>query len=239
VNGFYLYLPLLDTSLPAWYDAPAWWAFAGGTLFEIGAYLSYVESLNTGHDELFGPAVWNLMAHPVHPRDAEKGGPAGPRSFRWWGLGSVRDIGYLANAIQLFAASVFWISTLTGLPGVIPGMPSAAPVGIADAFYWTPQVVGGLGFIAASALLMLEEQRHWWLPAPASLGWEVGVWNGIGALGFFLCGALGYAGAASTKVEYQSVLSTFWGSFAFLIGSLVQLWETLWREEPDHDEQKS
>lgn len=47
-----------------------------------------------------------------------------------------------------------------------------------------------------------------------------------------LCGALGYASLASTKVNYESVLATFWGSFAFLIGSVIQLWETLWREDP-------
>jgi hypothetical protein len=231
VNGFYLYLPLLHPSIPALYAAPAWWAFAGGTLFEIGAYLGYIESLNTAHDELFGPALLNLVRRPS---DLEKGSST-PRAFRWWGRGDWRDIGFLANAIQLFAASVFWISTLTGLPGVIPGMPTDAPVGLEDAFYWTPQVIGGLGFVAASALLMLEAQRAWWRPAPGALGWHVGFWNGVGAVGFLLCGALGYGAGASTKVAYQSVLATFWGSFAFLIGSAVQLWETLWREDGSSD----
>jgi hypothetical protein len=42
--------------------------------------------------------------------------------------------------IQLFAASVFWISTLTGLPGVIPGLyDGTGSVAIIDVFYWTPQ----------------------------------------------------------------------------------------------------
>ncbi len=35
------------------------------------------------------------------------------------------------------------------------------------------------------------------------------------------------------QANYQSVMSTFWGSFAFMIGSVIQQWETLWREDPD------
>ena len=76
------------------------------------------------------------------------------------------------------------------------------------------------------------------------------MWNLIGAVGFTLCGALGYASSSSSKVgdneieecamlrgreqaNYQSVLATFWGSWAFLIGSVIQLYETLWREDSD------
>ena len=56
----------------------------------------------------------------------------------------------------------------------------------------------------------------------------VGFWNLIGALGFTLCGAFGYS--SSSGLEYQSALSTFWGSWAFLIGSGCQIWEVIWRE---------
>lgn len=68
---------------------------------------------------------------------------------------------------------------------------------------------------------MLEVQKKWWLPNLASLGWYVSVylefvvgeadggcvrrhiafWNLIGALGFTLCGALGYASLSSTKAR--------------------------------------
>ena len=54
--------------------------------------------------------------------------------------------------------------------------------------YWTPQVIGGSGFVIASYVLclnssrltdlsmlfMLENQKKWWRPAPLSLGWHVG-----------------------------------------------------------------
>jgi hypothetical protein len=148
------------------------------------------------------------------------------------------------------AASIFWVSTMcvpppfprsltypflpsTGIPGVIPGMPSSAPVATEDVFCWTPQVLGGLGFIIASVLLCLEVQRAWWRPALASLGWHVGFWNLVGALGFALSGAFGYDSASWS--EFQCALSTFWGGWAFLIGSAVQLWEAVYREDGGQD----
>ncbi len=65
MNGFYLFLPLLNIG-EEHLTAASWWAFVGGTLFEIGSYLMLVEALNTGHDELFGPALWGLVTHPSH-----------------------------------------------------------------------------------------------------------------------------------------------------------------------------
>lgn len=80
----------------------------------------------------------------------------------------------------------------------------------------TPQVVGGTGFIISSWLFMLETQKKWYIPAPTVLGWHIGFWNLIGALGFTLCGAFGFA---SSNEEYETALtwSTFIGSWAFLV----------------------
>ncbi|KAJ7089213.1 hypothetical protein B0H15DRAFT_839936 [Mycena belliarum] len=93
---------------------------------------------------------------------------------------------------------------------------------------------------------MLETQRKWYLPALTSLGWHVGcecrlssisgraepntilaVWNLVGGTGFTLCGALGYALNSSTTLAYQSACSTFWGGWAFLLGSVIQWYEAV------------
>ena len=63
---------------------------------------------------------------------------------------------------------------------------------------------------------MLEVQEWWYLPNMRSLGWHIGFWNLVGAIGFTLCGALGY-GVNHPGVEYASTLSTFVGSWAFLV----------------------
>lgn len=57
INGFLLYMPLAAPSVPQRESQAAAWAFVGGTLFEVGSYLMLVESLNTGHGQLFGPSV--------------------------------------------------------------------------------------------------------------------------------------------------------------------------------------
>ncbi len=101
----------------------------------------------------------------------------------------------------------------------------------------------------SALLLMLEVQRAWWCPAFKDIGWHIGFWNLVGAVGFMICGAFGYS-SQSRWVE-QSAISTFWGgskrsrreghtenlmrgagSWAFLIGSIMQLYEVVWREPP-------
>ena len=60
----------------------------------------------------------------------------------WYGA-RWHEIGFIASAIQFFAATVFWISTVTGIPGVI----DTNNVALVNGIYWTPQIIGGSGFI--------------------------------------------------------------------------------------------
>lgn len=53
-----------------------------------------------------------------------------------------------------------------------------------------------------------------------------------------LCGALGPA-SANSGVEYQSTLATFWGSWAFLIGSVIQWYESLDRHPVEEKKDKN
>ncbi|KAF2148156.1 hypothetical protein K461DRAFT_330100 [Myriangium duriaei CBS 260.36] len=132
----------------------------------------------------------------------------------------IRELGFWASAVQLFAASVFWISGFTAIPGIQDRLSSAGVKGA----YWFPQVLGGFGFVVSGFLFMLEVQEHWAKPALGTLGWHIGFWNFIGGWGFFLCPCFGF-NSASWAV-YQSSCSTFWGSWAFLIGSVIQLYES-------------
>ena len=76
-------------------------------------------------------------------------------------------------------------------------------------------------------MFLIETQPKWWqIRAFRSLGWHVGFWNLVGAVGFTLCGAFGLA-QSKEWAQYQSACSTFWGSWAFLIGSIAQWIEAL------------
>lgn len=131
------------------------------------------------------------------------------------------ELGFLACLSQLFGATIFWISGVTVLPGIQNHLSNGLEAGI----YWTPQVVGGIGFIISGTLFMIETQKTWYLPAYNVLGWHIGLWNLIGGIGFTLCPAFGYS--KQSWAQYQASCSTFWGSWAFLIGSLIQLYESL------------
>jgi hypothetical protein len=149
------------------------------------------------------------------------------RSWVWWPSNEdlrthyLLSLGFLASLSQLVGATIFWIAGLTALPGIYNRM--SRPITIV--FYWTPQVLGGMGFIISGTLFMLETQPKWWKPATRTLGWWIGLWNLIGGIGFTICPAFGYD--QRSWAQYQACLSTFWGSWAFLIGSVIQWYESL------------
>jgi len=132
------------------------------------------------------------------------------------------ELGFLASFSQFCGATVFSIAGFTALPGTINNMSQ----GLADGIYWAPQIIGGSGFIISGTLYMLETQKNWYTPSFNILGWHIAFWNLIGGIGFTLCGALGPA-AGNHGAQYQAACATFWGSFAFLIGSVLQLYESL------------
>jgi len=149
------------------------------------------------------------------------------RSWTWFPSAAelrshyVHDLGFLACTSQLLGATIFWIAGFTALPGINNVLSPAA----LDGAYWFPQVLGGCGFIVSGVLFMLETQKRWYIPAWGVLGWHIGLWNLIGGVGFTICPCFGFD--TSHWSQYQAACSTFWGSWAFLIGSAVQLYESL------------
>ncbi|KAH8670914.1 hypothetical protein BX600DRAFT_457812 [Xylariales sp. PMI_506] len=161
-------------------------------------------------------------------RAVDENGEESKRVWEWWPswyelkTHYFKEIGFLACFSQFLGATVFWICGFTGLPPIY----NVLSVPAANGIFWLPQVVGGCGFIVSSWLFMLETQPNWYTPALKVLGWHIGFWNLIGALGFTLCGALGFA-IDNPAVAYASPLATFIGSWAFLIGSAFQWYESL------------
>ncbi|KAF2665767.1 hypothetical protein BT63DRAFT_405830 [Microthyrium microscopicum] len=137
------------------------------------------------------------------------------------------ELGFLACLCQLFGASIFWISGFTALPGIYNHLKGASLNGA----YWAPQIIGGSGFIISGLLFMLETQDKWYKPAFGVLGWHIGFWNCVGGIGFTMCPAFGLD-TASWAV-YESGLATFWGSWAFMIASVLQLYESLQKHPVD------
>ncbi|ORX95473.1 hypothetical protein BCR34DRAFT_629017 [Clohesyomyces aquaticus] len=252
INAFFVYLPLVrpesEFKNEELYGGGIT-AFIGATIFELGSFLLMAEAVNENRTGCFGWALERALSH-----DAEKGGgflrlrPSksacthhhlnkrnlvgkgrNSHSHSWIWFPSkedlrthyIHDLGFLASFSQLCGATIFWVSGFTALPGIYDKMSRVCIV----IFYWTPQVLGGSGFIISGTLFMLETQTRWYKPAFRTLGWWIGLWNLIGGIGFTLCPAFGYDRASWT--QYQACLSTFWGSWAFLIGSAIQWFESL------------
>ncbi|KAK9820029.1 hypothetical protein WJX72_005268 [[Myrmecia] bisecta] len=156
-------------------------------------------------------------------------GQESPQKWSWWPRGSHKwhDLAFLAAIIQLTGATLFQWSVIMGVPGVLPTESQDTYIAW-DITYWGPQVVGAWGFIISSAVFMLECQTKWYLPNPLNLGWQVGFWNFIGAWGFEFSGLFGiWAEPYERYQKWGTEFSTFWGGWAFLIGSYIQLVETL------------
>jgi hypothetical protein len=137
-------------------EVGGWTAFVGGSLFEVGSFFMVLEALNRKHVVCFGDAVQGILSQCTHhfhnrSRDANHNGEptsevdAEKREQQWLWFGARwHEIGFVGSSIQLVAATVFWVSTITGIPGVINNS-----VGLVDGIYWVPQIVGGSGFIIA------------------------------------------------------------------------------------------
>lgn len=245
VNGFAAFLPFCNSHFEKASNSTGWTAFLGATIFEIGSLFGLLEAWNREDTSSFG---WNVKqiiygspGEPSGPNNGEAKRPSpdeprtrspdpkleeSPPKQKWIWFSTdpkyFHEVGFLAAFFQFLAASIFWISGFTAIPPIQSALENN--IGLNDGIFWTPQVIGGTGFVISATFIMLEAQEVWWKPRIFSFGWQVGIWNFIGGVGFGLSGAFGYGGMA-TWAEYQSALSTFWGGWAFLIGSVVQWYE--------------
>ncbi|CAI7622671.1 unnamed protein product [Penicillium crustosum] len=255
VNGFFVWLPLVDKKTEFQGEitvAGGWTGFVGATIFELGGVLLILEAFNTNHTGCFGWALETVLEKTVEdgiPRHAmnelrptasrcehhhanrksflgEKHYYANDnahsqrddtgyvtsstdgRSFRWIpSISELRghyfhEIGFIASFVLFVSATIFWIGAIVGIPGIFNHLSQ----GLTDGLYWGTTTLGGVGFTLSSLLYMLETQPK--------------------CVGFTLCGALGPA-SSNSGVNYQSSLATFWGSVAFMIGSMIQWYESL------------
>lgn len=154
-------------------------------------------------------------------------GGSGKRSWRWipsyseLRLHYAYDLGFLACLIQLASAVIFYFGAITRLPGIYNHLSTA----LAYVLVWVPKSLGSLGFVISGFIFMIETQQKWWIPSPDVLGWHAGVWTIVGGIAFVISSCLGMA--SSTWAEYQSALTLLWGSFAFIIVSVIQWYECL------------
>eukprot|EP00512_Aurantiochytrium_limacinum_P012559 CAMPEP_0171579794 /NCGR_PEP_ID=MMETSP0961-20121227/8673_1 /TAXON_ID=87120 /ORGANISM="Aurantiochytrium limacinum, Strain ATCCMYA-1381" /LENGTH=396 /DNA_ID=CAMNT_0012136385 /DNA_START=189 /DNA_END=1379 /DNA_ORIENTATION=+ len=242
VQGWLIMWPPAPDDERASLLGPAISGFFGGLSFQFGAYFAVLEAINPRRTVEFGYRIASKLglnknktgdsnlAHLVS-YDAENPGQNSDRDSKWrWFALEFSNPGAAAASAQFMGACLFTCSVTLNLP-------KAGAAGIlvenwivADIFIWGFQVVGSCGFIYAGWVLMLETQYVWYVPNFGAIGWWVNFFNFLGGCGFWLCGFFGllddWKGREICCQYYGTYLSTYWGSWAFLIGSILLVIES-------------
>ena len=227
-------------------------AFAGATLFQVGAVLLVFEALNENQTGCFGWAVHQVLdderagatrrdhrlqvrpdlgkCNHHHHRGQTKRilqRPQAGRPWVWWPSWSDIKTHYIHEIGWVASISLAIGAAIFYISGIcsLPGIFDNMSLGVARGVYWFSYLLGGVIFVFSSILYMLENQPTWYTPAFHLLGWHIGVWNLIGSAGFTLSASLGYC--TSSGCTYQSELALLWGSVAYLFGSMLQWYESL------------
>ncbi len=168
--------------------------FIGSLFFTVGCSLQLLEAINA----------------PPAPLPGE---PPAPVLWRWWAW-RPRDIAWLLAAVQLVGALLFNMNTYDGTL-------SWSAWGRADEMVWTPGILGGLCFMVAGWLGVVEVCHRPVCLRPRALDWWIGLFNTLGALGFFLNGVFGFQWPQDWPDLSNWAL--FLGSLFFLAGTHLLL----------------
>lgn len=230
INGFFGLLPLVapSTAFPteATLAAPVTNAI-GAALFVTAGFLTM-------------PAIWNTANGTIEPVSSSSSSsskfegddeqtktyqPALLSSPSWvwlpsWGIlkDALKTTPFQSGAMQLVAGSVLTTSVVFGFPGVL------APddlVGLST-FVFTPLLIGGGIFTISNIMLLLFAQERWYKPRFGSAAWQASLWNVIASILFAITGILLLSGDT-----LGGSVASFIGSWAFLIGSVVQWYDMM------------
>jgi len=204
-----------------------WWVavlfIVGSACFAVGAvpwYADWVGARATGVTffvgSLFFTAAAGLQlllstgAVPTvgyHPRAAVQWRALRRATDRpeWW-----------AGVVQLIGTLLFNVSTLLALQQALSATQENRRV-------WTPDVLGSIAFLVASALVFADVRRPWLTWRPRDLGWAIAMLNMLGSIAFGIS-ALASRVVTSTDTmrdAQRANLGTFLGALCFLVGALL------------------
>jgi hypothetical protein len=126
------------------------------------------------------------------------------------------DMCFMSPTITFIGTFIFMLAIITAVPGVI-NLSDRTTFFLGNLF---PGTLGGVLFTTASVMQTIDAQDRWYLAKPMSLDWHVGLCNTIGSIGFTLASALFFL--ETSEGALQAGLASLWGSWAFLVASLLQ-----------------
>ena len=184
-------------------DRAAWWVAAlfmvGSACFAVGAVPAYLDLVGVEADgvTLFVGSLFFTSAAGLQLWLSDD------RAQRW------------AGAVQLVGTVLFNLSTFDALQ-------SSLSADQADHRVWTPDVLGSIAFLVASALAYAGVRRPWLRWRPRDLGWSITTLNMVGSIAFGVSAAASYVLSDDTLRDAQRAnVGTFVGAVCFLVGAAL------------------
>jgi hypothetical protein len=177
----------------------------GAALYTVSVYGQILESLN--EDD----------------RIASDGGCTPPETWRWFAFEPTR-LGFVWPFVFLVGALVFNYETLAALLSDLDLIPSE--VGL-----WWTSLIGGLLFLLAALLQMLEASGGRTHESVRNVSWYIALWFVIGSIGFTVGALPGMFDAGDVPFAkigpgaFIVKLGFLVGGVAFLVGSWLMLTE--------------
>ena len=204
-----------------------WWIASlfslGSACFAVGAvpaYVDWVGSRAAGVTFFVGSIFFTaaaalqlllstgaVAAVGYHPRAAVQWRALRRATDRpeWW-----------AGVVQLVGTLLFNVSTLLALQQALSTTQENRRV-------WTPDVLGSIAFLAASALVFADVRRPWLAWRPRDLGWAIVMLNMVGSIAFGISAVASRVVTSSGTMRdaQRANLGTFLGAVCFLAGAVL------------------
>ncbi|CAK3914641.1 Hypothetical predicted protein [Lecanosticta acicola] len=220
-------------------------ACVGSAVFLIGSILLVHEVVNENREGCWGwalvreqsdgPASFRVVpdkddSDPTNCgetwRDSKDREPGAVRTkWAWWPSWHdfrnhyFHELRFWASMVQVTASVVFFWSGITALPGLQDELQKQKLV---LELYWTPKLIGCIGFVISGLLATVEVQDAWYKPKPFIVGWQVSFWKTVGSNLFLLYTVFGVV-----DMRWWSALACLVGSIIFLAVSLLTWYEAV------------
>lgn len=179
--------------------------FAGSIPFTIAAYLQLYQAANAGEPSPAGSTTQQKETSRFS-------------LFGW----QPANAGWLSCALQFIGTLLFNVNTFDAM---IPALGWLQQ----DFFIWIPNFIGSIFFLASSYIAFIEYVHSYWKWAPSSLTWWIVGVNLLGSVAFIISAIFAFVPAHEPGFDaiMISVIFTLIGAFAFFVGSLLMLPETV------------
>jgi hypothetical protein len=173
--------------------------FVGSIFFTLAAYLQLLAAVNA--DRI------SAIAHRRSP----------PGQFRWFGW-RPNGIGWIAAFTQFIGTLLFNFNTFDALLADLDWLQE-------DLLIWTPDAIGSICFLAASALALIEYGHGRWVWQPHDVSWWIVNINMSGSIAFGISAiyAIVLPGTAELLDAWLVNVWTLIGAIGFLLGAWLLL----------------